>query len=279
MHPEEDNIFTGHAFNIHHTSREHRESESAGIMNDKTFTLNCKTALVTGAAHGIGRAIATALAAEGCNLHLVCRASLPELQEFALELESSCAVNCTADAVDVSDPDAVSTYFDSKIPHLDLLVNNAGIAHIGLLQDMSPEEWNKIIATNLSSVFYTCRMAIPRFLRGETGRIINISSVWGQVGASGEAAYSASKGGVDALTKALAKELAPNHIPVNAVSCGCVDTRMNDCFNEEEKRALAAEIPADRFASPEEVAAAVVNLARMPAYLTGQIIQIAGGWI
>jgi 3-oxoacyl-[acyl-carrier protein] reductase len=237
------------------------------------------TALVTGAAHGIGKAIAAALAAEHYDLHLICRESADELREQAAGLENSFHVSVSADAVDVSDAAAVERYFAEKVRRLDLLINNAGISRIGLLQDTSVAEWNTVISTNLSSVFYTCRCAIPLFLKTGSGRIINISSVWGSAGASMETAYSASKGGVNALTRALAKELAPNHIPVNAIACGVIDTRMNGCFNEEERHALRDEIPADRFGSPEETAAAVVKLSQMPDYLTGQIITFDGGWI
>jgi len=237
------------------------------------------TALVTGAAHGIGKAIAAALAAEHCDLHLICRESVDELREQAAGLENSFHVSVSADAVDVSDAAAVERYFAEKVRRLDLLVNNAGISRIGLLQDTSVAEWNTVISTNLSSVFYTCRCAIPLFLKSGSGRIINISSVWGSAGASMETAYSASKGGVNALTRALAKELAPNHIPVNAIACGVIDTRMNGCFDEAERLALRDEIPADRFGSPEEVAAAAVKLSQMPDYLTGQIITFDGGWI
>lgn len=237
------------------------------------------TALVTGAAHGIGKAIAAALAAEHYDLHLICRESADELREQAAGLENSFHVSVSADAVDVSDAAAVERYFAEKVRRLDLLINNAGISRIGLLQDTSVAEWNTVISTNLSSVFYTCRCAIPLFLKTGSGRIINISSVWGSAGASMETAYSASKGGVNALTRALAKELAPNHIPVNAIACGVIDTRMNGCFNEDERRALRDEIPADRFGSPEETAAAVVKLSQMPDYLTGQIITFDGGWI
>ncbi len=158
-------------------------------------------------------------------------------------------------------------------------MNNAGISYVGLLQDMTAEEWNRVIAVNLSSVFYTSKQAIPLFLSHNTGRIINISSVWGEVGASTEVAYSASKGGINAFTRGLAKELAPNHIPVNAVACGCIDTRMNDCFTEADKEALADEIPAGRFGSPEEAAETVIRVLCMPDYLTGQIITLDGGWI
>ena len=150
---------------------------------------------------------------------------------------------------------------------------------------MTDEEWDRILSVNLSSVFYTSRAAIPLFLKnrrsgeGVPGRILNISSVWGNVGASCEAAYSATKGGVNSLTRALAKELAPSGIPVNAIACGCVDTRMNAQLSAEEKAELSEEIPAGRFAQPSEIARAVLSLIHAPAYLTGQIVTVDGGWI
>ena len=159
-----------------------------------------------------------------------------------------------------------------------MLVNNAGIAHIGLLSDMTPDEWHRIMHTNLDACFYTCKYAIPLMLQNHSGRIINISSVWGNVGASMEVAYSASKGGVNTFTKALAKELAPSNIQVNAIACGAIDTDMNRCFSGEELQYLMDEIPADRLGEPNEVADLALYLAEAPAYLTGQIITIDGGW-
>ena len=144
---------------------------------------------------------------------------------------------------------------------------------------MTWEDWQNVINTNLNSCFLTCRAAIPLMLQDHAGRIINISSVWGKVGASMETAYSASKGGMNALTKALAKELAPSGIQVNAIACGVIDTTMNACFTEEERAALQEEIPADRFGKPEEVAQLALHLAQAPDYLTGQIITLDGGWI
>ena len=162
---------------------------------------------------------------------------------------------------------------------VDILINNAGISHIGLLSDMDIAAWNRILGTNLTSVFFTCKLAIPYMLQRKSGKIINISSVWGSVGASCEVAYSASKGGVNAFTRALAKELAPSNIQVNAIACGMIDTRMNDCFSEEERLALAEEIPSGRFGTPEEVAALALQLCTANDYLTGQIITLDGGWI
>ena len=257
------------------------DSSDPGFLRAETINapLSGKYALVTGAAHGIGRAVSEALAAQHVNLHLVCVKAIDELQKFALQLEDRYQISCSADQLDVGRPEEVEDYFRKKIHTLDILVNNAGISYVGLLQDMTAEEWNRVIAVNLSSVFYTSKQAIPLFLSHNTGRIINISSVWGEVGASTEVAYSASKGGINAFTRGLAKELAPNHIPVNAVACGCIDTRMNDCFTEADKEALADEIPAGRFGSPEEAAETVIRVLCMPDYLTGQIITLDGGWI
>lgn len=267
-----------------------------------------KIAMVTGASRGIGDAVASALAADGWDLILTCRSSLPELLAHAQELTRQFSVQAHAFACDMGNSEAVTSLFrqleaDRQIPSL--LVNNAGAAHIGLLQDMSDAQWEELLHTNLSSVFYTCRAAIPLFLRQSCrtadaasssaahsgtltcsehcndapGRIINISSVWGIAGASCEVAYSAAKGGVNAFTKALAKELAPSGIPVNALAFGCIDTAMNHHLSQEEKAALAEEIPAGRFASPAEAAAAVLQLVHAPSYLTGQIIAMDGGWL
>ena len=163
--------------------------------------------------------------------------------------------------------------------HVDVLINNAGIAHIGLLSDMSIEDWNHIVSNNLTSVFSYCKCVIPKMVSRQTGKIINISSVWGNVGASCEVAYSACKGGINSLTKALGKELAPSNIQVNAIACGIIDTQMNACFSDSERQELADEIPAGRFGQPEEVAHLALQLATANDYLTSQIITLDGGWI
>lgn len=163
---------------------------------------------------------------------------------------------------------------------IDVLVNNAGIAHIGMLQDMTFDEWNKIISTNLNSVYSCCHEVIPHMLSVGGGSIINVSSVWGVCGASCEVAYSASKGGINAFTKALGKELAASNISVNAVALGAIDTDMNKCFSDEDINALVDEIPANRLGKPSEIANYIFSLATNSSkYLTGQVIQIDGGWI
>ena len=237
-----------------------------------------KKALITGASRGIGEAIAKELARQGFDLTLTCLNSLDQLKELAGCLEQKYGVSCHIFQGDMGDPEAVDRLFDG-LNRLDVLINNAGISHIGLLSDMSVSQWRRVMSTNLDSCFYTCRRAIPLMVHAKQGRIINISSVWGQAGASMEAAYSASKGGVNSLTKALAKELAPSNIQVNAIACGVIDTDMNRCFAPEEMASLIEEIPADRIGRPEEVAALAGQLITAPAYMTGQIITIDGGWI
>lgn len=237
-----------------------------------------KKALITGASRGIGEAIAKELARQGFDLTLTCLNSLDQLKELAGGLEKKYGVSCHIFQGDMGDPEAVDRLFDG-MNRLDVLINNAGISHIGLLSDMSVSQWRRVMSTNLDSCFYTCRRAIPLMMHVKQGRIINISSVWGQAGASMEAAYSASKGGVNSLTKALAKELAPSNIQVNAIACGVIDTDMNRCFSPEEMASLIEEIPADRIGRPEEVAALAGQLITAPAYMTGQIITIDGGWI
>ncbi len=236
-----------------------------------------QTALITGASRGIGRAAAQAFAAAGYGLILTCHQSLTELDALAESLRERYAVPCLAVPADMGELSDVEKLFD-RIHDLDVLVNNAGIAHIGLLTDTTPAQWRRIMAVNLDACFYTCRLAIPLMLKKHRGRIINVSSVWGNQGASMEVAYSASKGGVNAFTKALAKELAPSNIQVNAVACGVIDTSMNQCLSPQDLEHLKEEIPADRLGAPEEAAQLILQIAQAPGYMTGQIITLDGGW-
>lgn len=236
-----------------------------------------KTVLITGASRGIGKAISKSFAKAGYEVYMCCRQSISELEQFAAELKSEYGITATALPCDVSDAKQVEALF-SSLPTLDVVVNNAGISRVNLITDTSIEEWNEVVQTNLSSMFYVSKLAIPGMLQKGSGRIINISSVWGNVGASMEVAYSASKGGVNAFTKALAKELAPSNIQVNAIACGVIDTEMNNHLSAEDKEALVEEIPADRMGQPEEIGALALQLATAPAYMTGQILTIDGGW-
>ncbi len=237
-----------------------------------------KYALVTGASRGIGRSIAIALAKEKYHLYLVCQKSKDEMDSLRVELETEYHINCKTFVGDIGDYDFVEHMFES-ISELDVLINNAGISHIGLLNDMSIEEWNKLMNTNLTSVFSCCKFASKLMIPKKCGKIVNISSAWGKVGASMEVAYSASKGGVNAFTKALAKELGPSNIQVNAIACGVIDTDMNKVFSEEEREELIQEIPADRMGRTDEVAELVICLVKGNEYLTGQVLGLDGGWI
>lgn len=241
-----------------------------------------KTALITGASRGIGLAIAKEFAKAGYQLVITCSKTEADLLVLKKELESTYATPVLTSVGDMADYNYVNQLFSDITKHfqgVDVVINNAGISYVGLLTDMSIDDWNHIVATNLTSVFSTSKLAIPYMLQQKEGKIINISSVWGNVGASCEVAYSACKGGINSFTKALAKELAPSNIQVNAIACGCIDTQMNACFSEEDRAALAEEIPAGRFGAPEEVAHLALQIASGNAYLTGQIITLDGGWI
>lgn len=241
-----------------------------------------KNVLITGASRGIGRSTALLFADKGFHVFLNCNKSIEELQKVQQEIEQNHPNCSTIVTGNVGNPEDVRSIFREIYSHcdsLDVLVNNAGVAHIGLLMDLSDEEWRRIIDTNLSSVFYCCREAVPKMVSTKSGRIINISSMWGTVGASCEAAYSASKSGIHGLTRALAKELAPSGISVNAIACGVIDTVMNAQLDKTERQELAEEIPAGRFCSPEEIAEVIWQTANTPVYMTGQIIGVDGGYI
>ncbi|MCR5747654.1 MAG: SDR family NAD(P)-dependent oxidoreductase [Lachnospiraceae bacterium] len=225
-----------------------------------------KKALITGASRGIGRALAERFMKE-YELYLICHTNSDLMADLP-------GVHFSGD---IGDFGFVSKVFE-EIPQLDLLINNAGIAYYGLLQDMDRASWDKVINTDLTSAYNTSHFAANLMVKVHSGRIINISSQWGCIGASCEVAYSAAKGGINAFTKALAKELAPSGIAVNALALGMVDTDMNNNLNEDEIASIIEEIPAGRICSPSEAAEAVYLLSKMPTYLTGQIISMNGGW-
>ena len=241
-----------------------------------------QTALITGASRGIGAALAETFARAGYQLALCCRNSEETLRVLADRLQKQYDTTVLVFIGDVGDYAFVEEMTEKTLEtfdSIDVLINNAGISYIGLLTDMSIDDWNRIVATNLTSVFSTCRCAVPSMVHNKCGKIINISSVWGNVGASCEVAYSACKGGINSFTRALGKELAPSNITVNAIACGVIDTDMNRCFSDEERAELIAEIPAERMGTPEEVAELAFSIASGHAYLNGQIITLDGGWI
>ena len=240
-----------------------------------------KTVLITGASRGIGRAIAQIFAEAGWSVGICCKKNIAELSEVKkyIEATGSQCFDFIGDMGCYEEAQKFITEARKALGPIDCLINNAGISHIGLLSDMHAEEWNEIIQTNLTSVFNCCKQVIPDMVARQSGSIINISSVWGSCGASCEVAYSASKGGMNAFTKALAKELAPSRITVNAIACGAIDTEMNQFLSEEERDQLIDEIPACRMGTPEEVGRLALQLAGKHSYLTGQIITLDGGWI
>lgn len=240
-----------------------------------------KNILITGSARGIGRATALYLAGLGYNIAINGVHSHKNLKSLEAEIEAL-GVGCCSFLGDVGNFEKASEFYHlakKNFGSVDILINNAGISYVGLFQDMTPGQWQEIISTNLNSVYNLCHCAIPDMIHAQSGRIINISSMWGICGASCEVAYSATKGAINALTKALGKELAPSNIQVNAIACGAIDTDMNRCFSEEELSSLAEEIPAGRLGKPEEVAKMVAFLIDSPQYLTGEVIKMDGAYI
>jgi len=237
-----------------------------------------KTALITGASRGIGKAIAEQFAAAGYDLVLTCLHSEEIILQLKNRLENTYEIQCTTYVGDMGDSDCVEA-LSKLLPPINVLVNNAGISYVGLLHEMSLEDWNRILNTNLTSAFLLTKKILPGMIARKQGKILNISSVWGNVGASMEVAYSASKGGLNSFTKALAKELGPSNIQVNAIACGIIDTDMNHYFSKEDIASIVSEIPADRMGKAEEVAKVALQLITDNEYLTGQIITLDGGWI
>jgi 3-oxoacyl-[acyl-carrier protein] reductase len=239
------------------------------------------TAIITGASHGIGSAIVKKLSSEFEYIAVCARNTDNALSNLSREFQTLNNTKLQCFSGDVSDfnfvRDMVETVYQTT-GKIDLLVNNAGISRVGLLTDMTYDEWSEIININLGSVFNTCHAVIPHMVHEKSGRIINISSVWGSVGASCEVAYSAAKGGINSFTKALAKELAPSNICVNAIAFGAIDTRMNSQLNANERNALENEIPFGRMATVDEAAEFVKNIINSPMYYTGDVIKFDGGW-
>ena len=239
-----------------------------------------KTAVVTGGAKGIGAASAELLCQQGFSTAIHYHTS----EEKALAL-SSFLVSKGYDAfpvkADISDPEQVRAMIRTVLERsgrIDALVNNAGVEQWQLLDTVTDEQWRHVLDTDLSGAFYCCREVLPVMLRQKYGRIVNIGSVWGQVGASCEAVYSAAKAGVIGLTKALAKETAFSGITVNCVCPGAVDTDMMKRFSEAEVAAFCEEVPMGRLGSPEEVAHAVAFfVSEQASYITGQVLGVNGG--
>lgn len=238
--------------------------------------------LITGASRGIGAACARAFAQAGFNVAVNYNRSKENAESLARKLRDL-GVSAVAVQADVSDSASVRGMFDyvkANLGSVDVLVNNAGISHVGLLTEMTDGDWDTLLHTNLSSVFYCCKAALPAMIRAHSGVIVNVASMWGEVGASCEAAYSASKAGVIGLTKALAKEVGPSGIRVNAVSPGVVMTDMMKGFSAEDVAALRDETPLMTLGTPEDIAEAVLYLSSDKArFITGQVLSVNGGMV
>ncbi len=239
-----------------------------------------RSILITGASRGVGRALALACARSGQYSKMILNggSDAAALQETSRLVASAGDLLCFSSLGDVGSLAYVESLRRQFGP-VQVLVNNAAVSRTGLLTDMTPDAWDALLRTNLTSLYNTCHTFVPDMIRAGSGRILNISSVWGIVGASCEVAYSASKGAVNAFTKALAKELAPSGIQVNALAPGIVDTRMNDHLSDAEKAEIAFQIPAGRMVSAEEVADAALRILDLPDYLTGEVMKMDGGWI
>ena len=220
-----------------------------------------KKALVTGGATGIGKATAILLQQSGYDVYITYNKTEPdfEVNKIKCNLENIEEIENTI----------------NEVGNIDLLVNNAGISLIKMINDITPEDYEKMTAVNERAVYFMSKFAALKMIKNQSGAIINISSMWGQTGASCETLYSMTKAGVIGLTKALAKELAPSGITVNCIAPGIIDTRMNNMFDAEE---LKEEVPLGRLGTPEEIAKAVLFFAENP-YITGQILGVNGGTV
>ena len=245
-----------------------------------TMSMN-KTALVTGGAKGIGAAICRELAKMGYNVAINYNSSCEAAQSLKAELSELAKVNTYQ--ADVSDSAQVAEMLKSieqELGGVDVLVNNAGIAEQALFTDITDDMWQKMIGTNLTGTFNCCRGVLPYMINRKQGVIVNVTSMWGQVGASMEVHYSAAKAGVEGLTKALAKEVGLSGVRVNAVSPGVVLTDMMAQFSDEDKAVLRDETPLNRLGAPEDVAHTVAFLCSDKAeFITGQIIPVNGGYV
>lgn len=237
-----------------------------------------KTVLVTGASRGIGKAIATKFYENGYKVIINYNNSEKEALKLQSMLPGSDAVKA-----DVSNEEDVKSMIETivkKYGTIDVLVNNAGVAQQKVFTDITTEEWNKIIGINLNSLYYTCKYAVPYMINRKQGKVINISSMWGITGASCEVHYSATKAAVIGFTKALAKELGPSGITVNAVAPGMIMTDMCSGFDEETINSVKEETPLGKTGTPEDVANSVYFLASREAdFMTGQVLSPNGGMV
>ena len=232
--------------------------------------------LITGGSRGIGEACVRAFCQRGDSVAFLYHTSYERAKALALETG---AIAIAADVANAESATAATQDAIAQLGGIDVLVNNAGVSQIKLFSDITDEDWRKVIDTNLSGAFYTSREVSRAMVAQHFGRIINIGSMWGKVGASCEVHYSASKAGLRGLTMALAKELGPSGITVNCIEPGVIDTEMNAALDESTRKELCESTPLCRIGSVEEVAAAVCFLASNEAsFITGQVIGVDGGF-
>ncbi len=245
------------------------------------MVITMKTVLITGGSRGIGRAISLHFAALGWCVIINYRQSEASAEETRAECIRLGGEACLyrADIGDAGQVKAMVDFAASLHGRLDALINNAAISEIGPFDAIPMEAERRLMEVNLFGAMMAARFALPHMLREHSGSIVNITSMWGEVGASCEVAYSASKAGLIGFTKALAKELAPSGIRVNAVSPGVIDTEMNAHLSKEDRAALADEIPMGRFGRVDEVAGCVGFLCTAASYVTGQILGCSGGMV
>jgi len=237
-----------------------------------------KTVLITGSSRGIGLGIAKSFAARGDTVILNGREDSDTLTKSVDELRQA-GMKVSGFIADLSDYGKAQEMFSrikAQYGPVEVLVNNAGVAHYGLFSDMCPAEWQGVLANNLHTTISASHLAVPDMVRAKAGCIINITSVWGITGASCEVIYSTAKAAVIGFTKALAKELGPSNVRVNAIACGAFNTRMNGQLSHEEKSTFIDEIPLGRFGCPSEAGALAIYIANA-GYMTGQVIPLDGG--
>ena len=235
-----------------------------------------KTALVTGGSRGIGAAVCRRLAEDGFRVVVHFNRSREKAETLVRELTEKTGLPHLALPAELAERAQVEELFRLAGP-VDVLVNNAGIAQQKLFTDITEDDWRRMFAVDVDGVFRCCQCALPHMIHEKSGCIINIASIWGEIGASCEVHYSAAKAAIIGLTKALAKELGPSHIRVNCVSPGVIDTEMNAMFDKETMRDLCESTPLGRIGSPEDIAAAVSFLASDAAsFITGQTLSVNG---
>jgi 3-oxoacyl-[acyl-carrier protein] reductase len=240
-------------------------------MEDRMTNMTNRTAFVTGASRGIGRAIAKSLGAAGARVILAAR-DAAKLEEVAYEIPGAMCI-----AIDLASPESIKEAF-AKAGAVDILVNNAGITKDGLAMRMKKEDWDAVLATNLTGAFLAMQQVLPGMLKQRWGRIVNIASIVGETGNPGQSNYVASKAGLIGLTKSMAQEIASRSVTVNAVAPGFIETDMTAALSEDMKSTLLNHIPLRRFGQVEDVAAAVRFLASEEAgYITGHVLDVNGG--